>query len=286
MENLERITILLSMINRGRFREDTSRQVASLLSTYRNIIFAFGESDDSEALDGHSGRKVLHDAIILSGRNDLTLIEGSEYDIGLSFIISDEFKPEYVNWTWINEDDKEHPQGKSDKNKHYRASLLLNFIYDGKEQQINILTQHQSAFAHIISRFKQANSAMKKATILKDSGLTFLLRDQNTLFPGEIQLEKYLRNKHGYTDLTESIPITYDVSALETDSGGLNELFKNLFMSPFGKFLRKRFSLFQKFDSILISDEQKDMITYENVHVGLKGLDHDVLGISFYPTYK
>lgn len=265
------------MVNRGRGHESTVSIVSKVLQSNGSIVFAFGESDNTDAYIGLVGRKVLEESVELSGRKDLQILQNGNQTVGMNMVYSSDFVPISFDWEQINERDLKFPQGVSEHYPHHR----LKAIFDFKGEKIAVIAQHQSGFIRPYRRYVQSRDALFRLDECVNDGCTsFLLRDQNTYVPIEGQIEEMNRKRFKIYELTQDLKNTYNVFNLESDSGGLNAVGAWIVRNKvFGPLALRIVNRKHKLDSICMSQRQLRKVDYKTFDIDLPHLDHRIIGV-------
>lgn len=276
----------IAMANRGRVTNDLVQVVTRIFSKYENGFIVFGESDNTDITKGLNGREVLYatQEKLLRNKNIRTNILASEdKEIGISVLYANSLSVESNSWEQINVDDLNKPMGSSERYKQHRIITTFN-IHKGLSktlgvEKVNLVAQHQSAFLHGYSRYKQAKAAMNILNNLDKNdnakSISFLIRDQNTWMPFERTAENKLRKENNLVFPTDSLSITYRTEFIEEETGGLNKL-GAIFMKSFLSGLIKKLFLYTPLETIGLPAYQAENYKIKTYSMVQGTMDHPI----------
>lgn len=288
MKDSNNLIIGYTLCNRGRNYQDFVKAIVKFISKHKNFIIVVDESDATDKRVGLNGRIVFDEILKKSKRDDIKYITSEDEEIGVNYIYSSLISPDEVEWHQINKWNLKLPQGPSERYKHHRMitsltfskSLVNNLGFHG----VNIIAQHNSAFLRPITRAIQSEEAMKIANRIQNKEkdkLTLLIRDQNTMIPGEGKYERYLRFKHKMECLTDKANRKYRMDYLEGDTGGLNYIAYKLYRYKVWYYIEKIIKLVDKIESICIRKEMKEKLNLNIIphHIEIDNMDHGMVYI-------
>jgi len=282
-----KISYLLT--NRGRADEAVLPAILNEIENNEHFIIILDESDATDADKGLDGRKIFDLVRKYSSKKGLNVLTDDNLEAGTGFITSSSINIVDYSKELINKFDLKFPQGSSERYKHFRAIIQCDFAENLKNNinmpGINIISQHNSSFIRPLRRVIQSSSAMKILNKLQNNHkdrLTILVRDQNTMFPGEGKLEKLLRAIHKIQCLTDSIPHKYYPEFLEDDTGGLNAFWVKLHKARITEFISKHIvTLIDKIESMVIIKESLEKFSFKAIPKStmVNKLDHSMLSL-------
>jgi len=277
------------LTNRGRANNNILPVILNEIENNKHFIIVLDESDATDADKGLDGREIFELVRKNSQRDDIEIIVHNDLDVGAGFITSKSVYTIQNKEEQINKWDLKFPQGSSEKYKHFRVLLKLAFNDELNETLgmpgINLVVQHNSAF---LRPFRRALQSLKGMLILKALQLehkdmiSVLLRDQNTMLPGEGTVEKILRKIHKVDSLTDNLDREYHIETLESDTGGLNAFWMMLYKFGIVDFISKYiFKPMNKVETISIikGNKQNFGLKLTPSHQDIEGLDHGMLSI-------
>jgi len=278
------------LTNRGRANKSVLSVILDEIENNEHFILLLDESDATDADKGLDGREIFELVRKNTKDKDIKIYTDDNLDVGTGFITSKSLKVIKQETQLINKWDLKFPQGSSERYKHFRSIIQFEFTKDLAENLempgINIVSQHNSAFIRPLRRAIQSFTAM---TILKslqskqNDRLSFLIRDQNTMFPGEGKIERFLRYINKVKCLTDSITHYYNTEFLESDTGGLNAFWVKLYKSGVVDFISNHIvTLADKIESISIIKEKSNLFNMDFIPESIRvdKLDHGMLSIT------
>ena len=288
MKKQQKLIIGYTLCNRGRHHEDFVSTITKFIDKNKHFVIVIDESDATDKRLGLNGRVVFDGIINKSKRKDIQYVTSQDEEVGVNYIHSNAITTEEVEWHQINEHNLKFPQGESERYKHHRMITSLVFNNELKEMLklngLNIIAQHNSAFLRPFTRVKQSEDGMRKLTELQNKEkdkLSLLIRDQNTMIPGEGKYERYLRYKHKIECLTDKANRKYRLDYLESDTGGLNKLAYVLYKYKVWAVVEKIIKLADKIESICIKKgiKEKYNLNITPNHIEIDNMDHGMVYI-------
>ncbi len=272
-------------VNRGRNLQETLDASLAFMENHPAFILILDESDATDREKGLDGREIFS----LLVQENIQHYVAKDLHIGSNFITSEDFEIKDPRHVQINKLSLLLSQGRSEKYMHHRLSARLKFKEQLKHEYgfdgIYLITQHNSAFLRPFTRALQSIRGMifqSKVQKKYPTYLALLVRDQNTLIPGEGKFEKFLRFIFNLNCITDRIDWNYQIQNLEGDSGGLNQ-FAVWFRDIGGfKFLRRITKIADKIESMCIKNG-KDVelgIKITPKHRQIPKSDHGILSIN------
>ena len=276
-------------INRGRNLDQAVEACLEFLYDNHKFILVLDESDATDRELGLDGRQIFKLISEKSHRKDIQYYLANDIHVGTNFIASDDFFIKDTRHEQINKLNLLFPQGKSEKYMHHRLtskfefsdSLKSYYNFDG----IYLVSQHNSAFVRPLTRLVQSFQGMQKlikSQYKHPNYFGILIRDQNTMFPGEGLMEKLLRRLFNLNCVTDTINWRYKIENLEGDSGGAN-LFATWFRDIGGfRALRKVITIADKIESMCIQKDKEKKLNLKITpkHRMIEKSDHGLLSIT------
>ncbi len=280
---MKNLTLGYVLINRGRADIQVLARAQEFIDQNPSFIMILDESDATDKHLGLDGRKIFEQ--LQSRYPQFHYHISNDLDVGINIVTSSDISTVDINYVLINKKNLQSPQGKSEHYKHFKVSFKSRLITPlGDMKGVLVVAQHNSAFLRPFTRSMQSESAMKELVQLQKDNpeyLSVLVRDQNTMIPGEGRNERRLRRKYNLDCVTDRTSWEYNLDYLEGDTGGLNGLAVWFNKICGFKVLRKVITIADKIESMCIVKDydKKFNLKLTPSHYHIDNLDHGIISV-------